>query len=189
MLKTVSHFILKLLGWRLDKRIPKEKKYVLIAAHHTSNWDFIYGVLAKWALDEPYMWVGKHTLFWGLLNYVFRKLGGIPVDRRAHHGFIEQMVHEFDQRDELKLAMAPEGTRSKVAYWKTGFYYIARQAKVPVAFGYFDYKSKIIGVHGCFYPCGDIEKDMQIVKEFYCDKTGKHPANEGTIRLNPDTNK
>ena len=189
MLKQFSTLCLKLVGWRIDNRFPAEKKYVLVAAFHTSNWDFIYGILAKWSLQEPLNFVAKHSLFWGPFGYVFRSMGGIPVDRRAHHGFIDKMVQQFEQREEMKLTILPEGTRSRVDYWKTGFYYIALQAKVPIALGYFDYPNKILGVGKTINPSGDIEKDMQLIRDFYADKSGKYVHKHGAIRLRPESSK
>ncbi|MFW2373782.1 MAG: lysophospholipid acyltransferase family protein [Gammaproteobacteria bacterium] len=186
MLKLFATICLKLFGWSVDSRLPKENKYVLIVAFHTSNWDFIVGILAMWAMGERFYWVGKHTLFWGPFGYMFRLLGGIPVDRRAHHGFISEMVEQFNSRDVMKLAIVPEGTRSRVSYWKTGFYYIAMEVKVPIAFGYFDYKNKIVGLGKTFYPSGDIDSDMDAIREFYLDKSGKHPEKQGAIRLKQD---
>lgn len=186
MLKQIAKNCLKQVGWSVDDRLPSEKKYVLIVAFHTSNWDFIYGIFAMWAMGERFLWVGKHTLFWGPFGYIFRFLGGIAVDRRAHHGFIAKMVEQFNSRDVMKLTIVPEGTRSRVSYWKTGFYYIAVEAKVPIAFAYFDYKNKTVGVGKTFYPSGDIEKDMESIREFYNDKSGKRPEKQGDIRLKPD---
>ncbi|MCW8956702.1 MAG: lysophospholipid acyltransferase family protein [Gammaproteobacteria bacterium] len=183
MLKHFAALWLRLAGWTVDKRLPDENKYVLIVAYHTSNWDFIYGILAMWAMGERFFWVGKHTLFWGPFAYIFRFLGGIPVDRRAHHGFIARMVEQFNKHDVMKLTIVPEGTRSRVSYWKTGFYYIAMEAKVPIAFGYLDYKNKKVGVGKTFYPSGDIDKDMDAIRKFYQDKSGKCPEKQGDIRL------
>jgi 1-acyl-sn-glycerol-3-phosphate acyltransferase len=186
MLRHFARLSLKLAGWRVDDRFPRDDKYVLVVAFHTSNWDFIYGILAKWSLQERLNFVAKHTLFRAPFGYMFRAMGGIPVDRRMRHGFIDKMVEQFSCRDVMKLAILPEGTRSHVKYWKTGFYYIAVQAKVPIALGYFDYANKIVGVGKTFYPSGDIEKDMHVIREFYADKTGKHPQNQGPICLRPD---
>lgn len=186
MLKLISRYCLRLVGWTVDDRLPAESKYVLIVAFHTSNWDFIYGILAMWSMGERFLWVGKDTLFWGPFAYIFRALGGIPVDRSAQHGFIAKMVEQFNDRDVMKLTIVPEGTRSRVSYWKTGFYYIAMEAKVPIAFAYFDYKKKIVGVAKSFYPGGDIDKDMEVIRQFYQDKSGKCPEKQGDIRLKSD---
>lgn len=183
MIRHIASLALKMTGWSVDDRFPQQNKYVLVAAFHTSNWDFIYGILAKWSLQERLNWVAKHTLFWGPFDYIFRSMGGIPVDRRMPQGFIDKMVEQFNSREVMKLAILPEGTRSHVKYWKTGFYYIAVQARVPIALGYFDYANRVLGVGKTFYPSGDIEKDMQIIREFYADKTGRHPQNQGAIEL------
>ena len=186
MIKQLATLSLRLAGWTVDNRFPEHDKYVLVAAFHTSNWDFIYGILAKWSTRQRLHWVAKHTLFRGPFGPLFRAMGGIPVDRRVRHGFIDKMVDQFNSRDELKLTILPEGTRSYVDFWKTGFYYIAVQAKVPIALGYFDYPNKILGVGKTFVPSGDIEKDMEIIRQFYANKTGRYPEKQGRIRLRSD---
>ena len=183
MLKQLSTLCLKLVGWTVEDRLPEENKYVLIVAFHTSNWDFIYGIFAMWSMGERFYWVGKHTLFWGPFGYIFRFLGGIPVDRRAHHGFIAKMVEQFNNREVMKLTVVPEGTRSRVRYWKTGFYYIAMEAGVPIALAYLDYAKKKVGVGKTLYPSGDIDSDMEVIRQFYNDKSGKCPEKQGDIRL------
>jgi 1-acyl-sn-glycerol-3-phosphate acyltransferase len=183
MLQSFSERILKLLGWRLDQRLPDTRKYVVIGAFHTSNWDMPLGLLGLWALGLKPRWVAKHTLFRWPLGPVLKAIGGIPVDRRAHTGFIEHIASAYNASDELVVTIAPEGTRSKTRYWKTGFYYIALAAKVPIALGYIDYPNKRLGIGGALNPCGDIEADMAIIRDFYRDKTGLKPENQGQIRL------
>jgi 1-acyl-sn-glycerol-3-phosphate acyltransferase len=112
-----------------------------------------------------------------------RALGGIPVDRSVHTGFIEQVAHQFDQREEMIFGLTPEGTRSKTEYWKTGFYYIALQAKVPICLAYVDYPSRTFGLGKMITPSGDIDKDFEIIKTFYQDKRGKFPEKQGTLRI------
>lgn len=186
-MKTFASLCLRLIGWKVDSRLPPTSRYVMIVAFHTSNWDFFVGLLAKWLWQEHFVFVAKHSLFWPPLGYILRYLGGVPVDRRARGGFIGRMVEQFDERDEMKLVILPEGTRSKVDYWKTGFYYIATQSKVPIALGYFDYRNKVLGVGGHFEPSGDIHEDMKLIEAFYRDKTGKYPEKQGVIRVRPET--
>ena len=186
MLKFLAKTILKLSGWRIDASLPKEKKFVLIGAPHTSNWDLPIGLLCFWSVPIHLTWVGKKQLFVGPLNYFFRMLGGIPVDRSVHTGFIEQISHQFDTREEMIFGLTPEGTRSRTAYWKTGFYYIALQAKVPVCFAYIDYPSRTIGFGEMLYPSGDIEKDFEKIKLFYADKKGKYPEKQGPVKIKND---
>lgn len=186
MLQKIATKCLKLVGWTVNSRLPDENKYVLIVAYHTSNWDFIYGIFAMWSMGERFYWVAKHSLFRGPMDPIFRFLGGIPVDRRARHGFIGKMVEQFNRRDNMKLAIVPEGTRSKVFHWKTGFYYIAMEAKVPIALGYIDYKNKIVGVAKTVYPSGDLKQDIEVFREFYRDIGGKYPERAGDIGLKPE---
>ncbi len=188
MLKKIARIILSLLGWQLDAQLPGENKYVIIGAFHTSNWDFPIGILGLWALGLRACWVGKHTLFRGPLGPLFKLMGGIPVDRTVHTGFIHRIAEQFKLRDEMALTIAAEGTRSKTEHWKTGFYYIALEAKVPVALGYLDWGNKKLGVGATLYPTGDINKDFEIIREFYKDKSGLRASNQGPVRLPPKYN-
>ena len=148
MLKKIAQLVLSALGWQLDSRLPSEKKYVIIGAFHTSNWDFPLGILGMWALGLKASWVGKHTLFRGPLGPIFKRMGGIPVDRSVRTGFIQRVAELYNTREEMALTIAAEGTRSKTTHWKTGFYFIALKAKVPIALGYIDYRNKRLGVGG-----------------------------------------
>ena len=179
MLKTLSKIILKLIGWHVDATLPKEKKFVVIGAPHTTNWDLPIGLLCFWSLPIHLTWVAKKQLFVGPLDYLFRAMGGIPV----HTGFIEQIAQQFDQREEMIFGLTPEGTRSKTEYWKTGFYYIALQAKVPICLAYVDFPSRTFGLGEMIIPSGDINKDFEIIKAFYQDKRGKRPENQGPVQI------
>ncbi len=183
MLRLISQTILKLAGWKLDVVQPEEKKFVMIGAPHTSNWDFPLALLTFWTLEQKIYWVAKMEMFWGPLHYLFVYLGGIPVDRSAANGFIQQIADRFDQADEMILAIAPEGTRSKTDYWKSGFYHIAVAAKVPICLAFVDYSRKTLGFSKVLYPTGDIDKDMDMVAEFYKDFKGIKPQNQGPVRL------
>ena len=185
MLGVVSKFILGILGWTLEINLPPYKKYVLVGAPHTSNWDLPLGLLYMSAVGLRFNWAGKHTIFWGPIGTILKVIGGIPVDRRIRSGLIERMSELFDSRERMILAITPEGTRSKVPYWKTGFYYIALRAKVPIILGYLDYKEKKLGMGYSFFPSGDIEKDIRLVRAFYKDKTGRHPEQQGEIAIRP----
>lgn len=185
MLKKISQLILSAMGWQIDAQLPREKKYVIIGAFHTSNWDFPIGILGLWAMGLKASWVGKHTLFRGPLGPLFKLIGGIPVDRTIHTGFIQRVAELYQSRDQMALTIAAEGTRSKTEHWKTGFYFIATQARVPIALGYLDYGNKRLGVGATLYPTGDIVKDFEIIREFYKDKSGLRPENQGPIALPP----
>ncbi len=163
------------MGWKTNAVPPSVEKYVLVGAHHTSNWDFPLALVSMRAMGIPFNWVAKHTLFIPPLGSLFRCMGGVPVDRTAPHGFVDEAIGLFDTHDALVLAIAPDGTRSKVNFWKTGFYHIALKARVPIAFGYLDYKTKTAGVVEGFIPSGDIESDMHVIREFYIHIQGKFP--------------
>ncbi|GAB4418420.1 MAG: lysophospholipid acyltransferase family protein [Anaerolineales bacterium] len=179
----VAHFILRLIGWRTHVLNPRMKRYVLIGAPHTSNWDFMLLLLLMGAEQLPIRFMGKDTLFRGPLGPLMRALGGIPVNRRERTNLVDQIAAKFDEYDDLVIGLAPEGTRSKTGYWKTGFYYIALKAQVPVAMAYLDYANKIIGVGPSFMPSGDIDADFEIVREFYAGIVGKNPKRQGAITL------
>jgi len=183
MLKLFARTILKLTGWNVDITIPNEKKFILIGAPHTSNWDFPLALLVFWTLDLKIHWVAKTQIFRGPLYYLFTALGGIPIDRSASHGFINQIAEQINQCDKMVLTIAPEGTRSRTDYWRSGFYYIALTAKVPICFGYIDYNTRTLGFKQLMYPSGNIEADMNIISGFYQKIKGKHPQKQGPIRI------
>ena len=149
---------------------------VVIAAPHTSNWDFIVGIAMKLALGLDARWIGKHTIFRPPFGALMRRLGGIPVDRSARRGVVAQMIAIFERHDRLVVGIAPEGTRQRVTTWKTGFYRIARGAGVPILPAYFDYARKRVGVADLFHPTGDLEADLRALYAVYRDKTPKKPG-------------
>jgi 1-acyl-sn-glycerol-3-phosphate acyltransferase len=183
MQKTFAHFVLKLFDWSLEVQLPREKKFILIGAPHTSNWDLPLALLTFWTLDVKIHWLAKIQMFRGPLHYLFTVLGGIPIDRSTSHGFINQITNKFNQVEEMVLTIAPEGTRSKTDYWKSGFYHIALTAKVPVCFGYIDYSTRTLGFKQIMYPSGNIEADMKIISDFYRNIKGKHPEKQGPVRI------
>ena len=178
-----SRFLLQLAGWKLVDEMPNEKKYILIGAPHTSNWDWVVGFFMMAGLGLKPRWIGKDALFRGIAGPVMRALGGIAVVRGARDNFVDQIADVYKQSKELVIAIAPEGTRKYVDHWKTGFYHIASEARVSVAMAFLDYSKKICGIGGYFFPSGDIKADMQILREFYVDVAGKFPENQGLVRL------
>jgi 1-acyl-sn-glycerol-3-phosphate acyltransferase len=170
-------------GWSEERIIPAERKFVIIAAPHTSNWDFLYFLGLADKLDLPLSFMGKEKLFrWPFARFM-RDLGGIPVDRSKSNNMVDQMVAEFKARDTFMLTIAPEGTRGKVRQWKTGFYHIALGAGVPLVCGLMDYAKKRGGLGPAIWPTGDYEKDMAKVSEYYRQCTPKYPdkGNAGLI--------
>jgi 1-acyl-sn-glycerol-3-phosphate acyltransferase len=187
MLSWLARRILESLGWTVENKFPEVRKCVLIAAPHTSNWDFILGIVAAKAIRLEPRWIGKHTLFRWPVAWLFHAMGGIPVHRGQGRNYIEQLAELFAQSDRLVLGMAPEGTRSKTDHWKTGFHYIARAAGVPVLMAYFDYPRKRVGIEGMFYPSEEIREDFEQIRAFYADRRGKNPEQEGLIRVRDKT--
>lgn len=171
------------MGWKPAGFRPEPSQYVLIAAPHTSNWDFAYLIAFAWYFDLQLGWMGKHTLFRPPLGFVMRALGGLPVRRDKRHHAVEDMAALFDEHPRLGLAVPAEGTRAFVPYWKSGFYHIARTARVPIVMSFLDYREKRGGFGPAFHPSGDVRKDMDAVRAFYADKQGRFPERFGTIRL------
>jgi len=168
---------LLLSGWRLEGTIPDLKKCVIIGAPHTSNWDFFFGVLYKLHYGLNIHFLIKKELFRFPFRWVFRWIGGIPVDRRKHDNMVEHLGEKLKNSECFYLAIAPEGSRKQVMVWKRGFYHIAKKAGVPIILGYMDYRRKVVGVGPVFYPGDDIEKDMKEIMKFYCNIQAKFPGN------------
>jgi 1-acyl-sn-glycerol-3-phosphate acyltransferase len=179
----LARAVLHALGWRVDEHLPDAKKYVMIGAPHTSNWDFIYMLLFRAALGLNPKWAGKDTMFHWSIGWLWKGIGGIPVNRRLRNNFVDQMAQAFRQHDEMILVIAPEGTRNKVGYWKSGFYHIAHCAGVPIALGYLDFGHKIGGIGPLIMPTGDIRTDFVAIQQFYAGKVGKFPHEQSEVKL------
>jgi 1-acyl-sn-glycerol-3-phosphate acyltransferase len=162
-------------GWRAVGTPPPGGRYVIIAAPHTSNWDFVYflGLINELGLDAHFM--AKESLFRWPLGGFMRDMGGISIDRSARQNMVETMIAEFARRDRFALTIAPEGTRSAVQQWRTGFYHIALGAGVPMVIGMMDYGKRIGGLGPAIMPTGDYKADMKQVAEIYQSVTPKHP--------------
>lgn len=160
--------------WRVVGEVPDLAKAVIIVAPHTSNWDFPVGVAAMLALDLELTFLGKHTLFEGPLAPLMRGLGGIPVDRsHPGSGVVEEMAARFRAADRLLLALSPEGTRSTVDRWKTGFYRIAAAAEVPIVAVALDWGRREIRFGPVVAPSGDLERDLAVFQQFFAGAHGK----------------
>jgi 1-acyl-sn-glycerol-3-phosphate acyltransferase len=163
--------------------LPETPQYVLIGAPHTSNMDFPLALLLMAALGAHFTWIGKDSLFKWPFGILMKSLGGIPVDRSRRNHFVNQMVAAFRQQADLKIVIAPEGTRGRTESWKSGFYYIALGAGVPIALGFLDYRRKIGGIGSYITPTGDIQADLIPIREFYTGIQGKFPHQQGEIRI------
>lgn len=183
MKEQIGNAYLRLNGWTAYGAVPAAKKYVLIAAPHTSNWDFPFTIALAFQLGIDIRWMGKDALFQGPKGAIFRSLGGIPVDRSKNTNMVDRMVELFAEQDALALAVPAEGTRGKGTYWKSGFYHIASRANVPIALGFLDFTRKRGGIGPLLMPTGDIRRDMDQIRAFYADIGPHRPENFTPPRL------
>ncbi len=176
VLRVASITFLKLAGWRIEGSLPPDaQRSVLIAAPHTSNWDLPYTLMVAFALRLNIYWMGKDSIFKAPFRGLMMWLGGIPVDRSQANNLVAASAEALrNAKGSMQLVVPPEGTRSKTRYWKTGFYYIAQGAGVPIVMAYMDYSEKRSGLGPAFRPTGDIEKDMIAIKAFYAPFKGKN---------------
>lgn len=176
-----------LFGWDTEGDAPQTAKGVLIAAPHTTNWDLPHMLAASFLFRLRISWLGKHTLFRPPLGGLLRGLGGIAIDRSSPQGSVQGLAELFKNSDKLIIAIPPEGTRSKRDHWKSGFYWIAYTAQVPIICGTLDYEKRRAGLGFSFIPTGDIKADMDRIRAFYADKRGKFPEEESTIQLKEES--
>lgn len=170
---------LRLAGWRVVEPPMSVAKAVIMVYPHTSNWDFIIGILFRFASRLPIRWAAKDTLFAGRAGPFFRALGGVPVNRRERTGFVEQMVQAYANHERFYLAITPEGTRGTVNHLKSGFYRLALMADVPLALGCIDYARREVGIIGFHRPTGDEAADLAALEAAYAGRRGKFPAQQG----------
>lgn len=177
MIKAISKFIFtKILGWKLVGDFPKDlKKYIVIGAPHTSWRDFYVALLGRNALGAKINFIAKKSLFKFPLGIFFRAIGGAPVNRSKSTNLVDAIVNMFKIRDEFRLALSPEGTRQRVEKWKTGFYFIAKGANIPVVMMAFDFGNKAIKVSEPVYTTDSMENDFKVYLDFYKDIVGAKP--------------
>jgi len=177
VLRGFSLAVLKLAGWTVSGQLPANgRTCVLIAAPHTSNWDLPYTLMVAFALRLNIYWMGKEQIFRPPFRGLMMWLGGIPVRRESANNLVAASIEALQTAEgPVQLVVPPEGTRSKARYWKTGFYYIAAGARVPIVMAYMDYERKTSGLGPVFEPTGDIEADMVTIKAFYAPFKGKNP--------------
>ncbi len=176
LFRAMSKGFLKATGWTVEGSLPPSaSKSVLIAAPHTSNWDLPYTLMVAFSLRLNIYWMGKQSIFRWPFGGLMKWLGGIPVNREQSTNLVSASAQAIqDASGNLQLVVPPEGTRSKTRYWKTGFYYIALGAKVPIVMAYMDYAHKRSGLGPIFEPTGDVEQDMTAIKAFYAPFKGKN---------------
>lgn len=173
----LGKLLLKSIGWRIEGPFPKDKKMVICLAPHTSNWDFFIAIFAVLAMRLKASWMGKQQIFVWPVKTLLLKLGGIPVNRTAPGGLVQQVAEQIKQSDSMIFALAPEGTRTRVEHWKNGFLRIAKEADVPVYMGYFDFQRKVFGFHSEPVKVDDIDSAMLEIRAFYRTIAAKYPEN------------
>ena len=175
LVRSFGRAMLRLLGWRVEGEFPNLPKFVVAVAPHTSNWDFVVGVSAMFALDLRLAFIGKHTIFRGPFAPVLRWMGGIPVDRSSPHGLVGESVAAFAATERRILVIAPEGTRKRVAHFKSGFLHIARGAGVPVTLATLDYAARCVRIGPTFEVGPDIEAERARTEAWFAPIRGRHP--------------
>ena len=183
LVRLIGKTFMFLSGWKVEGNIPARNKVIIIAAPHTTNWDFVYLLGAAYQLGLNIRWLGKQSLFRFPFGGIMRALGGIAVDRSKANGMVQQVSEAIDQIAKISLVIPPSGTRFRTDYWKSGFYYIAKTANVPLICGYLDYEKKIAGLGPVLNVSSSVKGDMDRLRDFYKDKVGKYPALTSAIRL------
>ena len=179
--------MLRLTGWRVVLAQPVPMRCVVVFYPHTSNWDFPFGLMAKWLVGVHFRFIAKDSLFATPLGPWLRRWGGIPVDRSGPTGMIARLAAEFAQHEDFRLVVTPEGTRGYTDRWKSGFYHLTRAANVPVALAFIDYRRREVGVGGYLDLTGDRATDMARIALFYSGKTARRPDHAGRIHLDDES--
>jgi 1-acyl-sn-glycerol-3-phosphate acyltransferase len=174
-LQRVGLLGLRWLDWRVEGTFPDVRKFIIIVAPHTSNWDFVTALFCDLALDLEARFLAKHTIFIGPFGWWLKSLGGIPVVRSASHNVVAQVAAEFQRKDQMVLAVAPEGTRRKVESWKSGYWHIARAANVPIVPVGLDFVRKAAVVGSLRFPTDSLADDEAVFKAFFAGITPKRP--------------
>jgi 1-acyl-sn-glycerol-3-phosphate acyltransferase len=188
MKRRFARWFLRVTGWQLVGARPECDHYVLIAAPHTSNWDFPLMLLFAAAFDIKVTWMAKHSLFYPPMGWIMRALGGMPILRHKNQNVVSAMVDAFATVPHLVLVVPTEGTREKSEYWKSGFYHIARQAGVPIVPSFLDFGRKLGGFGPAMTATNNVRSDMQYFRDFYSGMQGKFPLQFGPIRLHEEDN-
>lgn len=179
----IAWLLLRAAGWSTILTRPVPARCVIVFFPHTSNWDFVVGLLAKWAIGLEVRWIAKDSLFRTPLAPLLRRWGGIPVNRRQRTGMVGRLCDEVAAHDAFRIVIAPEGTRSRTEGWKSGFYRLALAARVPLGLAYIDYCRREVGIGAWIRLTGDETPDMAAIAGFYRDKAACRPDRVGPIRL------
>ena len=174
-------------GWRVEGSVPPTGKMVIIAAPHTSNWDLLYLLGAAYSLHLSIYWLAKDSLFVPVVGSILRFFGGVPVDRSRNNNVVAQLVERFAHQDQLSIVIPPSGTRKRTEFWHSGFYQIAKGAKVHMVCGFLDYERKVAGLGPAFIPGESVSDDMDRIRSFYQPIKGRYPEKTSRIRLKQES--
>lgn len=172
--QAAAAFFFRLFGWQVAGSLPNLPKMVIIGAPHTSNWDFPLAMTLIFYLGVHLNWMAKKEFFVAPFSRLWLWLGGVPIDRKAANGMVGQTIEAVQTRAKIVLAIAPEGTRSKVARWRTGFYHIAHGANIPIVPVLVDYGRKVLTITEPFFPTGDVDADLPLLQSRYQGISGKN---------------
>ncbi len=181
--KYVGKTALWILGWRVEAHDLPTKKAILVGYPHTSTWDFPIFVFTMWALGIQTKWLGKQSLFEGSMGPLFRRLGGVPVDRSGGKNMVQVVSQLFKEHEDLLFGIAPSGTRSYSSHWRSGFYHMAVAANVPLALGSVDFGRRVGCFLGSVHLTGDMRADMDQIRSMYAHVRGRNPDRQTPIRL------
>ncbi len=181
--KLVGQCVLWLLGWHVEGEVPPHPKCIVVGHPHTSTWDFPLFVMTMWVLGVQMQWMGKQSLFTGPFGGLYRRLGGVPVDRSGGKNTVQAVADLFAEHQTLMLGIAPSGTRKAGEHWRSGFYHIALAANVPVALGSIDFKKRAGRFLGTVHLTGDVKADMDAIRQAYMGIEGRNLERQIPIRL------
>ncbi len=180
--------LMGLFGWKIEGEVPADPKWIGLGVYHTSNWDFPVMLGAALYFRIRAYWIGKESLFRKPFGTLMRWLGGIPIRRDKSYNAVQQVVDEIKRHEKIIIIVAPEGSRKYADHWKTGFYYMAVGANIPIVLSYINYQRKAVGLGPVFYPTGDIEADFATMRAFYTENAaGRFPELQNTIKAREKT--
>jgi 1-acyl-sn-glycerol-3-phosphate acyltransferase len=179
----VGRSLMWLLGWSIEAEIPSARRFIVVGHPHTSTWDFPLFILMLWSINLPLRWIGKKSLFDSSFGRLFYALGGLPVDRSGGKNMVASVAELFQEHEDLALGIAPAGTRKYSPHWRSGFYHMALEAKVPLVLGSIDFKRRVVCILATVHLTGDVSADMDRIRGVYASVEGRNPERKVPVRL------